>query len=304
MKHIRVLQLDSFTRTPGTGNPAGVVPDAHGLTKRQMRVIAKEMNCSETAFLFHDPRDPHRCAIRYFSPTHEIPLCGHATIAAFHVIMSDRFPAENTDSVESYALKTKTGTLRVVTMISDRKRTVWMQLPVPRFTHTRIKKDGLARILGCSPLAFRNDIPAVINDDSMIVPMRSLGDLKTISPDMRKLKIYLAGKNLQGLSLFTTETYEKRSSVHSRYFAPGVGIQEDPVTGSLNGPLGAYLLKYGLISAEKDEVLLIGEQGDIIGRPGRVHIQVVHDDLDIKRVLIGGEAVVVFEGTFSIPAKS
>ena len=85
MKKYRVYQVDSFTREKFSGNPAGVVYHADGLTKRQMQQLARELNNSETAFIFTGKKPDYDVEVRYFTPTTEVPICGHATIAAHYV---------------------------------------------------------------------------------------------------------------------------------------------------------------------------------------------------------------------------
>jgi PhzF family phenazine biosynthesis protein len=97
------------------------------------------------------------------------------------------------------------------------------------------------------------------------------------------------------LCVFTTETVDRMSAVHSRFFAPTVGINEDPVTGSANGPLGAYLFERGEVEATGDTVTLIGEQGDAIGRRGRVTIQLGIKGPQVSSVKVGGRAVTILD---------
>jgi trans-2,3-dihydro-3-hydroxyanthranilate isomerase len=296
MKKIQIFQADAFTSVPFHGNPAGVVLNAHGLRVKHMQSIAGEMNCSETAFLFPEPGDPNLFKIRYFTPTEEVPLCGHATIASFYVLTSQLFSPDIVEQVRSYSLKTGAGKLSVYSVIQRGKVKIWMQLPLPDFREVRLRTKQLAPILGCRDNDIRKDIPAVTNSDSLLIPVRSLRVLETLAPDSSRLNKYLRGSGLTGVSVFTTETFERRSAVHSRFFAPGIGILEDPVTGSLNGPLGAYLVRHGLVRVRGRKTELIGEQGDFIRRPGRVYISVEHSAERITRVLIGGEAVVTMEG--------
>jgi trans-2,3-dihydro-3-hydroxyanthranilate isomerase len=296
MKKIPIFQVDAFTSTPFRGNPAGVILNARGLRTRQMQSIAREMNCSETAFLFPDPKDPNAFGIRYFTSTDEVPLCGHATIASFYAYTSQLYRPDSEDEVRSYSLTTKAGKLSVYSVVHRNKIKIWMQLPVPLFREIRVQQDTLASILGCTVKDIGVDLPTVINADSILIPVRGLRVLEKLSPDSAGLTKYLSELGLTGICIFTTETLERRSAVHSRFFAPGIGIIEDPVTGSLNGPLGAYLVRYDLVAVRGNKTELIGEQGDFLKRPGRVNISIEHTNNNITRVLIGGEAVITVEG--------
>jgi PhzF family phenazine biosynthesis protein len=101
--------------------------------------------------------------------------------------------------------------------------------------------------------------------------------------------------------VFTTETVDRHSAVHSRYFAPVVGIEEDPVTGSANGPVGVYLYDHGVLDRGAESLTLVGEQGDVIGRRGRVTIQLRAQAGKVTAVKVGGRAVTILSGEMLIP---
>jgi PhzF family phenazine biosynthesis protein len=130
--------------------------------------------------------------------------------------------------------------------------------------------------------------------------MKRLHRVFGLKPDTSALSAFLDARRLTGLCAFTTETIDRRSHVHSRFFAPNVGIPEDPVTGSSNGPLGVYLAKYTDVASGRSDVTLIGEQGDEIGRRGRVTIRVTLKGSEPTGVSIGGRAVTVMNSEMII----
>jgi PhzF family phenazine biosynthesis protein len=121
-----------------------------------------------------------------------------------------------------------------------------------------------------------------------------------MQPDFELMKVVLRHKKLLGVCVFSTETVERSSTFHSRFFAPNDGINEDPVTGSANGPLGIYMVEQGLVGKSDGLIEMIGEQGDVIGRPGRVRVEVHVEYGKPKSVTIVGNAVTVVEGTLKI----
>jgi PhzF family phenazine biosynthesis protein len=141
----------------------------------------------------------------------------------------------------------------------------------------------------------------IVMERYLYVPIRRLHALFALRPDMPALAQFLAKGGLHGLCAFTTETVERESAVHSRFFAPNEGIDEDPVTGSANGPLGVYLFERGEIEPLGSTATLTGEQGDVIGRPGRVTIQLALAGNRVESLQIGGRAVTVLEGELLVP---
>jgi PhzF family phenazine biosynthesis protein len=142
-------------------------------------------------------------------------------------------------------------------------------------------------------------MPIVVTN-YLYVPIRRLHTIFSMKPNFFAMSQFLTNRNLSGLCVFTTETVDKGSHVHSRFFAPTVGINEDPVTGSANGPLGVYLFERGEVEASGGVVSIVGEQGDVIGRKGRVAIRLLVQGTAVTSVSIGGRAVTVLEGEMLI----
>lgn len=317
-KRIRIKQVDAFTETPLTGNPAGVVIDASGLTEKQMQVIASEMGVPETAFVLPPSAKGADLRIRWFTPTTEVPLCGHATIAGFHALAEDGLFGMNGEGTYRFALETLSGVLPVTVEKCEASTDVWFGLNLPTFQRASVQKLDIMRILNISLDEFESRMP-IAADRYLYVPVRRLHTIFALRPNIFALSQFLANRNLSGLCVFTTETVDRDSSVHSRFFAPNVGINEDPVTGSANGPLGVFLFENGALaenastprdrqitrvaepSAGEEKVLtIIAEQGDAIGRKGRVRVRLSSHDNAVTSVSIGGRAVTVFNGTMRV----
>jgi trans-2,3-dihydro-3-hydroxyanthranilate isomerase len=295
-RRIPIKQVDAFTDMPLTGNAAGVVADASGLTDEQMQVIAREIAVPETSFVLPPGTPAADVRIRWFTPQAEVSLCGHATIAAFHALAEDG--AFNMGSVGNYTfrLETKSGILPVEVCKSAEVIHVWFGLTVPEFSRAGQYKLDVMRILNITLEEFEQRLPIVSADKYLYVPLRRLHSIFSMKPNFFAMSQFLANRNLIGLCVFTQETVDKDSSVHSRFFAPSIGINEDPVTGSANGPLGVYLFENGLVQPSNGVVSIVGEQGDVIGRKGRVKIQVAVNDTHVLSVRIGGRAVTVLRG--------
>ncbi len=289
---ISVKQVDAFTETPLTGNPAGVVVQADGLSEVRMQTIAREMAVPETAFILPPENPAANLRIRWFSPTTEVPLCGHATVAGFHALAEAGLQGMKEHGSYRFQVETRAGILPVSVEKGPEGIDVLFGLTIPEFTRAGQFKLDVMRILNISLEEFENRMPIVVAN-YLYVPIRRLHTIFSMKPNFFAMSQFLSNRNLGGLCAFTTETVDRASAVHSRFFAPTLGINEDPVTGSANGPLGLYLFERGEVQPEGDTVTMIGEQGDAIGRKGRVKIRLTLNGTQVSSLEIGGRAVTV-----------
>ncbi|MFA9424947.1 PhzF family phenazine biosynthesis protein [Natronorubrum sp. A-ect3] len=290
MKTTRVLQVDAFTDEPLTGNPAGVVPNADGLSESQMQSIAAEMGVSETAFVRSSERADRR--IRYFTPTQEVDLCGHATIGSFaHLHDEGLEPGSST-------LETNVGDLEID--LED-DGTVWMTQDRPQVREVDVGYDRVADALGVDQAALEgasDDIPLAVASTGLpflIAPITYLSDVGTADPEMTAVEALTDALDVTGVYLFTFDALERESTLHGRMFAPGAGVPEDPVTGTASGAVGAYLDHFGAFDDDFPDELRL-EQGHYVDRPGLVRVRVDGD------VQVGGRGVTVLDGSLVVPA--
>lgn len=302
-RRITIKQVDAFTDTPLRGNPAGVVLHAQGLTDQHMQSIAREMAVPETAFILPASKPGADLRIRWFSSEAEVPLCGHATIASFHAMAEEGLYDMAEPGTYAFLVETLSGVLpvRVIKMVSHAE--VFFGLPHPEFVRAGQYKLDIMRILNIRLEEFDPRLPIVMTN-YLFVPVRRLHTIFAIKPNFFALAQLLTNRKLLGLCVFTTETIERKSSVHSRFFAPTIGINEDPVTGTANGPLGVYLYEQGLLDEKitGDTITIIGEQGDVIGRKGRVIIQMTLRNKVVHQLMVGGRAVTTLEGEMILPS--
>ncbi|ELY71067.1 PhzF family phenazine biosynthesis protein [Natrinema versiforme] len=289
METIRVLQVDAFTDEPLTGNPAGVVPNADDLSDDQMQAIADEMAVSETAFLRSSETADRQ--IRYFTPTQEVDLCGHATIGTFAHLHEESLATGTT------TLETNVGTLEIE--IAD-DGTVWMTQDEPTIREVDIGYDRVAEALGVDQAALEGasaDIPLAVSSTGLpflIAPITYLSDVGDAEPDMAAIEALTDAVDAAGVYLFTFDALEPESTVHGRMFAPGAGVPEDPVTGTASGAVGAYLDRFGAFDDDLPDELRL-EQGHYVDRPGIVRVRL--DDA----VRVGGRGVTVLDGSLVVP---
>ncbi len=299
--------VDAFTTESLAGNAAGVLPDADGLSVEQMQAVARELSVSETAFLSPSGRADRR--VRYYTPTQEVDLCGHATIASHAVLYATGAIGEGT-----HTLETNVGVLDIDVTPDG---TVWMTQDQPTVSQTAVEYDRLASVLDCPVDAFRDvgaDLPVAVSSTGLpflVVPVNFLEHLGDMDPDMDAVEDLTDDVDATGIYTFTFDTLEGDSTLHGRMFAPGAGVPEDPVTGTASGACGAYLRHFGAFNeagtdpsvdhpgvAQSADGLpdeMIFEQGHFVDRPGRVRVRVG------EQIRVGGRAVTAFEGRIRIP---
>ena len=289
---VKAKIVNAFTDSFEGGNPAGVVLNSPDLTDKQMADITKELKVSETAFVF--PSSKADFKIRFFSPNIEVDLCGHATIATFFTMASEGIFEKKQNMILTQ--ETKAGVLPVsIEFLDDGKiYRVMMSQEKPILKDIYLDISEISDSLNLSKENIDSSLPKqVVSTGLFTIPIciKSYNVLKSIEPDFNKIKDICIKHNFGSFHLFTFDTHEPRSVYHARNFAPLYGINEDPVTGTANGAVCSYLLINKIIH----ENILICEQGDIIGRPGRVFVEIVKNS-----VKVGGKAKIVKEKEIKI----
>lgn len=315
MKKLKLKHIDAFTDRAYTGNPAAVVMEADGLTDAEMQLIAREMNLSETAFVFKPKDATHDLELRWMTPTTEVDLCGHATIAAFHALAQEGLHGLGKAGSHTFRVKTKSGVLGVEVAKPETETEptkIYFNLPVPTFREYNGQKFELCNALSVSTDYLDKSLPVWMMESSgyVFIPFETIESLLMMKPSFEDLKKLSHRSKITGYCVFTRHTKHETSSAHSRFFAPAVGINEDPVTGSAQGPLACYLYLNGVLKAPKAETKgdLKGEtqlhatleQGYEIGRGGRVWTEMTVKGNEIETLRISGYAVTLMDGTIYV----
>ena len=300
MKTYQVYQVDSFTKEKFKGNPAGVVLNADGLSEQQMLSIARELNNSETAFVFSPQGPDHDLYIRYFTPTVEVPICGHATIATHYV----RAVVNQVASSKIFH-KVGIGVLPVEIFKEENDYVIMMTQGGIEFSEPFIgqEHENIVAALGLDLVDLDPRCPMQIvstGHSKVMIGIKSRKKLDSLTPDMMSLSRLSKVIGCNGYFVFTLDSEISGVLTHGRMFAPGIGITEDPVTGNANGPLGAYLVKHDLVTHDGAAFSFKGEQGTAIGRSGIVEVQVKIEKGEPVEVQIGGGAVIAFHTTIDI----
>lgn len=300
MRVVQIYQVDSFTTERFKGNPAGVVLNADGLSEQEMLRIARELNNSETAFILSPNGPDHEVRIRYFTPKTEVPVCGHATIAA-HYVRAVQNKLEACTVVQKISI----GILPVEIINEGNDYSVVMtqgeiEFSPPFSIHEREK---IIKALGLKEEELAEQCPVQIvstGHSKVIIGIKTRKILNNLEPDMRALIEISKEIGCSGYFVFTLESESQNITSHGRMFAPAIGIDEDPVTGNANGPLGAYLVKHGLVEHNDSSFSFKAEQGYIMGRSGIVSVTVDIDKGEPTLVKVGGRAIIVFKAELQL----
>jgi len=288
-----VKKVNAFTELDNAGNPAGVVTDQGRLTEDQMKYITKTLAVSETAFMYPSKIADYK--IRFFSPEIEVDLCGHATIATFFILAQQGLFDKTKEKI-ALTQETKAGILPIdIYFKNNTCEKVMMTQSRPMIKGIRLNKKEIADSLNIFESDIDYSLPEQIVSTGLFtlpICVSSLYHLKILRPDFEKIKKLCIKLGVGSFHIFSFDTVEENSIYHARNFAPLYGINEDPVTGTANGAVCYYLFKNKIINQKK----LLCEQGDIIGRPGRVLVEI-----DNSKVRVGGKAKLVAEIDMGVP---
>jgi PhzF family phenazine biosynthesis protein len=256
-----MIQVDAFTSVPFAGNPAAVCVLSAPQPDEWMQAVAREMNLSETAFLLPEA-DGYR--LRWFTPAVEVALCGHATLASAHVLWSEGHLAPGAIA----RFHTLSG------LLTAEQQGEWIELNFPATPGDPIAPpDGLLEALGTEAVAIRK------NQFDYLIEVAAPAIVRQLSPDFARLRTL----PVRGVIVTSLAEAESDYDFISRFFAPGSGIDEDPVTGSAHCTLAPYW-------------------GDRLGKSDFLAYQasarggVVKVRLAGERVFLGGQAVTVLRG--------
>lgn len=300
MPVFQYVHLNVFANQPFTGNQLAVFLDAEGIDEKQMQQIANEMAFPETTFVLPSEVSGTDARVRIFTPSKELPMAGSPTVGTtFALAGAGRLRAGADKAVLGLNIGPTTVGLE---WGQNSLRFAWMKQAVPTFGPIVTDTAAVAAALGVQPrdLAGGN-LPVQVASSGLAflyVALNSRAAVDAAALDRAKLCALLRVLDLEELPvfLFSPEPAGDGATVYSRMFGPIVGIPEDPATGSASGPLGAYLLKYNAVPAGT-ESRLVSLQGVRMGRPSRVHIALFSRAGVLEEVRVGGEAVVVGEGT-------
>ena len=279
MATFRYVVCDVFTAEPLAGNQVAVFTDAREIPEEQLQLLAKELNLSETTFVYPPQADGH-VSMRIFTPSVELPFAGHPTLGTAFVLAAPLQLVE-------IKIETARGTIPVQ-IEREGARIVFgrMGQPVPAVTPYARAAELLAA------LGVESQLPVELYDNGVphvFVALRSEDDVAALRPDFQQLSEF----GVVGINCFAGDGLRWKT----RMFGPGLGMSEDPATGSAAGPLALHLARHGRIGFG-DEIEIV--QGVEIGRRSTLFARVEGSAAAVERIEVGGSAVVVARGEFRL----
>jgi PhzF family phenazine biosynthesis protein len=295
--YLRIFQVDAFTRTRFTGNPATVVLDADGQADATLMSIAREFAQAEVAFISAATAGDHDVRLRFFNTRKEAPFVGHATVAAHAVLLALGRRGEGVIRQHS-----GTGIIEVRVYKQDgsriefRQNTPELEAPLPFKTTLRV-----AEALRLPATQLHEVMPARIahrGSSRLLLPVADSRALEALAPNFDTLLTLGKELKLDGFFVFAVNRSHDEFSTDSRMFCPALGIPEDPVSGNAHAMLAAYLWELGHFG--KNVTSFTGRQGRQMNRPGEVGVRLEIEDGRLVAAHIGGGAVIVSEGTLAL----
>jgi len=298
-RRCRLFHVDAFTRQRYAGNPAIVVLDADELSEEQMQVIATEVN-GETAFVLEAESGDHDMQVKFFTPRHEVPFVGHATVAAQYV-------RAKKDGKPTGKLRQRTGAgvveIEVTEVDGDLRVAITQSPPSLGPVIPEHHRRQVLNALGISSPSLHVDCPLQVltkGGSRLLVGLKSNDLLGSIKPDFEELARLTSHVGAEGYFVFAITENNGQPGTESRMFVPALGIREDPVSGNAHGMLGVYLVNHGLLTPKDGRLVFQGRQGMWMRRPGMVEVEIESSGKVAQSVRIVGDAVIVYEAEVQI----
>lgn len=286
METYRFKQVDVFTRRPFMGNPVAVVVGAEALDAATMQRIAAWTNLSETTFVLSSERADYR--LRIFTPKRELGFAGHPVIGSAHAVLESGYSAARSGVLRQ---ECAAGIFNLSVEESAEGRRIFVRAPDQKITAFNAA-GPLAAALGGKSAALPRPLLIETGPKWIVADLASAENVAAVEPDLNAIANLSAAAGATGVTIFG-KARDGISALHVRAFAPGEGIPEDPVCGSGNAAVGAYLRHTGGLTAYG--AAYTARQGMNLGRDGRVAVRV--DDAGVQ---IGGEAVTSIDGAINI----
>jgi PhzF family phenazine biosynthesis protein len=286
MSFRRFKQVDVFTQKPFFGNPVAVVIDAAGLKSEEMQRIAAWTNLSETTFVFPASSPDADYQLRIFAPKQELPFAGHPTIGSAHAVIESGFAAPHDGRLRQECLA---GVIDLSVQETATGKRIFFKAPEAKISalddnNARLMQTALRFMQSFTYPPARVDVGVVW----LVAGLESSKAVGALQPEMDTVLKLSIATNAAGLTVFG-KSDDEVSGLHVRSFAPALGVAEDPVCGSGNASVGAFLVHTGLVKSYGSE--FIARQGMQVGRDGQVSVRI-----DQHTIQIGGYAITCIDG--------
>jgi PhzF family phenazine biosynthesis protein len=297
---LEVLKVDTFTDELFSGNPAAVVFDADGLDDVQMQRVAMEVGLRSTVFVLKSKKADIR--LRFFMPACEMPVCGHATLGALWSlvergtlggVLGGRHRVETPVGVFPFWVEERPE-------VANR---IWITQKKPLFARVEdLKEVASALGIGVDSM-FHEEFPlcrASTGLPTLLVPVRSLGLVGRLDPRPKELAELAQELEVDAVSVYSWEVLDHESTLHSRCYGLMPEVYEDPASAMPAGALGAYIAENDFVGRDVMDGIVV-EQGHWMGRESRIIVRIEKRGPSIRKVEVGGSAVISMRGRMSVP---
>lgn len=287
----RYVVVDVFTENALEGNALAVFPHASGIEEALLPKIARELNLSETVFVYPAARPDCAARLRIFTPARELAFAGHPTIGTAWVLREEGIVARDR---REFSLEEPIGPVPV-RVDAGARPLLWLRTPPIEFREP-FDRAACARALGLEPSDLADPRPQLVTagNPTVFIPLKSKEAVDRALPDTAALR-HLKGALQQALCIFVFAPTPE--GAYSRMFAPEHGIVEDSATGSSTGPLAAYMLRYGLLTGDRRR--FVSEQGTKMQRRSFLHVQISGQD-GAEVIEVGGLVTPIAEATMRL----
>lgn len=297
---------DVFTENKLAGNPLAVIFDGDDLSDEAMQSIAREMNLSETVFVCRSTNPAHSASLRIFTPGRELPFAGHPTVGTA-IALAERDHAGQGGSLDLVCvLEERVGPVRCAVRLRQQQAS-FAEFDLPRKSqqiNLALDKLGIANALGLQPgeLGFENHTPSLWSAGVpfLLIPVRDIGTAGRVEfdPQLWEKTVPFVDGALASAYLYCRGAINHTAKFHARMFASGMGIVEDPATGSAVAALSGAIHHFDRLPDGHHP--LIVEQGVEMGRPSLIHLHIDVSGGEIANARIGGQAVRIASGTMEL----
>ncbi|MBB3590357.1 trans-2,3-dihydro-3-hydroxyanthranilate isomerase [Rhizobium sp. BK529] len=295
---------DVFTDTKLAGNPLAVIFDGEGLGDAAMQAIARETNLSETVFVQPADNPAYTARIRIFTPGRELPFAGHPTVGTAIALAEKAHPAGTLDLVS--VLEENVGPVRCAVRLREGEAS-FAEFDLPRKSqqiHLSLDKAGIADALSlkATEIGFENHVPSIWSAGVpfLMVPVHDVGAARRMEfdPQLWEKTVPFVDGALASAYVYCRGGVNHVAKFHARMFASGMGISEDPATGSAAAALSGAINHFDRLTDGHHPVLI--EQGVEMGRPSFIHLHMDIEGGAISNARIGGQAVRIATGTLDL----
>jgi len=298
MAELEYKLVDVFTGTAFAGNVAGVVRGGEGLSDKQMLLVTRELGAAATAFILPAKSKAADAGVRWFSSGGELTFCGHGTLGVAHVLFTET-------EADALTLECKAGIVQVARSQTKSGSCFWLDMPHCEPKGGPVFLPPWLERLGLTMNDVDSRIPAIrTQDDDVIFAVRELQTLLSMNPNSAELGRASKREQIRGFLVTTTNVLSPATVTQSRFFAPACGIEEDPVTGSVHGPLGLHLVKSGIVPLAEGRAGFLCAQAKPGSRAGVVQVEVTAREGGAHLVRIGGGCLTTASGVvLRLPAR-